>query len=381
LRLPAGEDDGIAWDDVVPGFGIRIRTSGTRSYVYQYKVGRQARRMTIGRVGAIKVAKAREIAGDLHAQVRLGRNPAAEKRAAVQRASDTLGALAKLYLERRKDALRPSTLRNKTRSLMRDAAPLHSTPIDAVDQRAVARLLTQIEAASGTITANRVRASLSAMYVWCLKEGIATGNPVAHTHKREEQGRDRVLDSRELALIWHALRADNYGDIVKLLILTGQRRNEIAQLRWAEINTGQINLPRQRTKNDRAHIVPLGPSASAILKLQTPRLGTDFVFGFRAAAFANWHHSKKELDAKIAELNGVPLPHWIHHDIRRTVATGMADIGIQPHIIEAVLNHVSGHKGGIAGIYNRAQYAAEKAQALERWDEHIRGVIAVRGRP
>jgi site-specific recombinase XerD len=176
--------------------------------------------MSLGRVGAIKVARAREIAGELHAQVRLGRNPAAEKRAAVARQSDTFGTLAILYLARRKGVLRHSTYRNKARALMRYAAPLHQMSIDAVDQRSVAKLLTQIEVASGAITSNRTRSALSAMYVWCLKEGIATGNPVANTRKREERARDRVLSNKELALIWRALPDGNYGDIVRLLILT-----------------------------------------------------------------------------------------------------------------------------------------------------------------
>src|SRR5262249_13611175 len=145
---------------------------------------------------------------------------------------------------------------------------------------------------------------------------------------------------------------------------------------WSEINAGQINLPRERTKNDRAHTVPLGPTALAILKLQTPRPDSEFVFGRRrGAAFADWFHAKRALDAKLAELSGAPLPQWVIHDIRRSVATGMADIGIQPHVIEQILNHQSGSKGGIAGIYNRSSYAVEKAQAIARWDAHVSALV------
>jgi integrase len=380
LQLPPGKADALFWDDAVPGFGIRIRASGVRTWVFQYKAGGYAtRRLTIGRLGAVRAARAREIAGEYHAQVRLGRNPSAEKRAAVERSRDTFGALARLYLERRGVGLRANTIRSKTRALLKYAAPLHSMSIDAVDQRAVARLLTQVEGSSGAVTANRLRANMSAMYTWALKEGIAAGNPVVNTYKREERPRDRVLTGKELALIWQLLPDGNYGDIVKLLILTGQRANEIARLKWSEIESRQIVLSRERTKNDRAHTVPLGPTAISILKLQTPRIGTDFVFGGRReAAFADWFHAKRALDARLAEHNGALLPHWVIHDIRRSVATGMADIGVQPHVIEAVLNHVSGHKGGIAGIYNRAQYSAEKAQALARWDEHIAALL--RGR-
>jgi integrase len=376
LQLPPGKTDALFWDDAVPGFGIRIRASGVRAWVFQYKAGGYAtRRLTIGRVGAVRAARAREIAGEYHAQVRLGRNPAAEKRAAVERSRHTFGALARLYLERRGGGLRANTIRSKSRALLKYAAPLHSMSIDAVDQRAVAHLLTQVENSSGAVTANRLRANMSAMYTWALKEGIAAGNPVVNTYKREERPRDRVLSDQEIAVIWQALPEGNYGDIVKLLILTGQRANEIARLKWHEIESWQIVLPRERTKNDRAHTVPLGHTAISILKQQTPRNGTDFVFGGRRdAAFADWFHAKRALDAQL-EHNGAPLPRWVIHDIRRSVATGMADIGIQPHVIEAVLNHISGHKGGIAGIYNRAQYSAEKAQALARWDEHICSVV------
>jgi integrase len=190
--------------------------------------------------------------------------------------------------------------------------------------------------------------------------------------------RDRVLNDKELALVWRALPEGNYGDIVKLLILTGQRANEIGQLRWSEIEGGCINLPRERTKNGRAHTVPLGPTSLAILKLQAPRPDTDFVFGRRrGAAFADWYHAKLTLDARVASAaNGAPVPKWVIHDIRRSVATGMADIGIQPHVIEAVLNHQSGTKSGIAGIYNRSSYAAEKAQAVARWDAHVAAIVA-----
>jgi integrase len=158
--------------------------------------------------------------------------------------------------------------------------------------------------------------------------------------------------------------------------LTGQRAREISDLRWSEIVDGRIELPRERTKNSRAHTIPLGPMASAILERRVRRPNSTFVFSSRAdAPFSDFGLQKKKLDARIAELTGAPFRHFVIHDIRRSVATGMADIGIAPHIIEAVLNHVSGHKGGVAGVYNRSSYAAEKAAALARWDEHVASII------
>jgi integrase len=211
-----------------------------------------------------------------------------------------------------------------------------------------------------------------------MKEGLVAGNPVIGTNKRPEQARDRVLNEKEIHLVWRALPINEYGTIVKLLILTGQRANEIAALRWHEIDfeTTVINLPRERTKNGRPHTIPLAATARDLFAQIPVRDGRELVFGKGVGPFSDWSHSKKKLDAAIAQGgNRKPLLPWTIHDLRRTVATGMADIGIAPHIVEAVLNHVSGHKGGVAGIYNRSSYAAEKAAALAKWDEHVASVV------
>jgi integrase len=211
-----------------------------------------------------------------------------------------------------------------------------------------------------------------------MREGLVFANPVAHTNKRAERPRDRVLKDPELRLIWRALNGGQYATIIKLLMLTAQRVNEIAGLRWSEIDSGYrlISLPAERTKNARPHEIPISPTVRALLQERPKIAGRDLIFGKPGGGpFSGLSRCKERLDARIAELNsGQPIAPWVHHDLRRSAAAGMADIGIQPHIIEAVLNHVSGHKGGIAGIYNRATYSAEKAQALARWDEHIASV-------
>jgi integrase len=201
-------------------------------------------------------------------------------------------------------------------------------------------VLNKIDEASGPATANRVRTTLSSCFSWAMREGLAPSNPVAYTNKRQEGARERVLSEDEVRCIWNATSDNAYGTIVRLLILTGQRRSEIGEMRWSEVALDRcsLNLSGERTKNKRSHVVPLAPTALALLD-RWPRSG-EMVFKFAA-----WGYSKALLD----ERSGVR--GWVLHDIRRTVATGMADIGIQPHIIEAVLNHVSGHKGGIAGIY------------------------------
>ena len=235
-------------------------------------------------------------------------------------------------------------------------------PVDSITLRDVADLLTKLEKSSGSTTANRVRSTLSAVFSWAMREGLALSNPVVNTNKRDEHPRDRVLSNDEIGRIWNAAGDDAFGTIIKLLILTGQRRSEISELRWSEIGADAIQLPSERAKNRRAHVVPLAPTARALLE-KLPRNGEAV---FRSPA---WSTCKGELDKR----SGVSS--WVIHDIRRSVATGMADIGIAPHIIEAVLNHVSGHKGGVAGIYNRSSYAAEKAAALARWDEHVASIV------
>jgi integrase len=210
------------------------------------------------------------------------------------------------------------------------------------------------------------------MFAWGMREGLATFNPVINTNKRDETPRERVLSDAELAAIWHALPDGDFGVVIKLLMLTGQRSSEIAGLRWPEIDfeRGLISLPPGRVKNARAHDIPMARTVTALLQMLPRREGRDMVFGRRGGTpFGGWSSSKHALDARVG------LAHWTVHDLRRSVATGMAGIGIQPHVIEAVLNHVSGHKGGIAGIYNRAQYSAEKAEALARWDKHISAIL------
>src|SRR5262249_36496779 len=157
--------------------------------------------------------------------------------------------------------------------------------------------------------------------------------------------------------------------IVRLLMLTGQRRKEIGALQWSEVSDGAITLPAERTKNDLAHEVPLSAQAQDILASVHRIIGRDAVFG-RTDGFSAWSIPKRELD----EASGVK--DWVLHDLRRTCATRMADLGVQPHIIEAVLNHISGHKRGVAGVYNRSTYSSEKRDALNRWAGHIRLILA-----
>ena len=376
LKLPRGKAEAIVFDDDIGGFGLRIRAGGSRTWIFEYKLGAKGRRMTLGSLAAVTPAQARKTAGELHAMVRLGRDPAGEKSEGRARAAETMGAALQAYLPFKQTCLRPGSYAEVERHLVKHCRPLHGLHISKIDRRAVASLMAAVAAKSGAVGANRTRASLAAFFAWAIREGLADANPVAGTGRRPERSRDRVLSLEELKTIWNALEADDFGAIMKLLMLAGQRANEIAALSWSEVGEGRIVLPPERTKNNREHVVPLSPEACAIL--ERPRRG-DFVFGRDIGRpFSGWSKSKERLDARITKTTGEGLAPWTVHDVRRSVATHMAELGIQPHVIEATLNHVSGHKAGVAGIYNRSSYEREVRAALALWSDHL--LAAVEGR-
>lgn|SRR6266516_4661813 len=373
LTLPAGKADHLAFDDDVPGLGIRLREGGSRVWVFQYRVGPKQRRMALGSVAAIPLAKARELAGDLQAKIRLGGDPAAEKTQSRARAAETFAAVLPRFLAGQRVRLRNASYREVERHLLVQGKSFHPLPITSIDRRAIAIRLGAIAEASGPTAANRARTSLSTFFSWLIREGVLDANPVNDTNVQAERSRDRVLSEFELAAIWNNLTGHDYADVVRLLMLTGQRPGEIGGLLWSEVLDEQIILPAERTKNKRLHTVPLSDLARAILaKRERTR---DLVFGFGQGGFNGWHKAKEALEVRIAKQTGRPLASWIHHDIRRSVATHMAEIGVAPHIIEAVLNHVSGHKAGVAGIYNRSTYDREKRIALDLWAEHLLATV------
>jgi integrase len=263
-----------------------------------------------------------------------------------------------------------------TRHLMVHAAPLNAKPLASVGRRDIAALLADVEAASGPYARNHVRASLSAFWTWAIAEGLVEANPVAGTVKAQAQSRDRVLSDAEIALIWRNLPVGDFGDIVRLLLLTGQRREEIGALQWSEVNLtdGVITLPPARVKNGRSHQVPLSEPALAILAARHSKREGPAVFGRDGRdSFTNWSNTKAALDRKL----GPSFQDWHLHDLRRTCATGMARLGINLPVIEKVLNHTSGSFAGIVGVYQRHDFADEKREALEKWAKHIGEIVAV----
>ncbi len=375
LSLPAGKLDHVWWDDDIAGFGIRLRAGGSRTWIYRYRIGSKQRSLILGSAKSVPLSLARKNAAELEARVRLGGDPASVRQTAKLEADNTFGVLAAQYLEARRSKIRPATYSELVRYLNKCAKSLHRTPIAALSQRNIANLLNAVAKESGDVTANRLRAALSGFLGWVIREGIRLpeGNIASYTNKREEKSRERVLSDAELKAIWTACPDNGFGGVLKLLILTGQRKSEIGLLRWDEVHDEQIVFPPNRTKNGRVHVVPLSDPTHAILS-QFRRDGRQCVFGRYDTGFQGWNAAKLALDAQITNA-AKPLAHWTIHDLRRTVATRMAELGVPPHIVEAVLNHVSGHKGGVAGIYNRATYDKEKREALNLWAEHVMATV------
>lgn len=391
LQLPDGKNDAIFFDDDAPGFGLRIRAGGKKTWIVQYRIGAMQRRVTLGTVNALDPEKARKAARDRLAQVTLGGDPQRDRMHARASAVITLGSLVNRYLKFKGASVRKSTHSETKRYLNEYWKTLHKVPIHEVKRREIAVRLTEISEDHGAIAAARARIALSGIFAWAMREGIVDANPVIGTNKPPEPpSRDRVLTDAELAEIWAACQDNDYGRIVKLALLTGARREEIGGLRWQEVDIerAELTLAPERTKNGRPHLIPLSPMALSLVSATPRREGRDYLFGEGAGAFSGWSKAKAALDRRIfaarqalakntpkASGEVKPMTDWRHHDLRRTVATRMADLGIQPHVIEAVLNHVSGSKAGVAGVYNRSLYAAEKRAALDRWDEHIHAVL------
>jgi integrase len=351
----------VLWDTDVKGFGCRRHGTDGRHYLLRYRfAGRQTFRK-IGRHGSPWTPDtARTEALRLLGLVVTGTNPAI-----AARQGDSFGVELDRYLASKRSGLKPSTYANLEYHLRKQAVPLHNLALADIDRRTIAQLLSGVERGSGATSRNRLRSSLSAYFAWCVREGLLETNVVAGTGVADEgPSRDRTLSDAELAEVW---RKGN--DVIRLLILTGCRRDEIGKLRWSEVDFDRalLVLGADRTKNKRPIELPLSPLALDILRrLEGVSLGTSRANDGAVFDVGSWSHTKAQLDKTLVGVGPFRL-----HDLRRTCATGMAELGVQPWIIENVLNHISGHKAGVAGIYNRSKNEAPMRDALTRWADHI----------
>jgi integrase len=354
------------WDENLPGFGFRVQAGGSKVYYAKYRMGTKQRWLKIGTTQKTSLESAKKLAKSFFESVQKNIDPANTKAKATAAAAQTFGSAIQGYLEQLRTDQRSTAHISRCKSyLEKSFRALHTMALASIDRATVSRELNLISK-RGPVAANRARAVLSAFFNWSIANGLCENNPVDKTTKNQEYDRERVLVPSELRAVWLGLNDDDYGRIAKLLTLTVQRRDEIARLERSEVNwlEKQIELPGRRTKNGRPHIVPLSPPALAILK--SVEGDGEFFFSKRN----NWQIDKDRLDKKCG------VSDWVLHDLRRTGSTGMGDIGIQPHVVEAVLNHVSGSKAGVAGTYNKAMYLKEKREALNKYAEYVLTIVS-----
>jgi integrase len=374
-----GRKDAIFFDEDMPGFGYRLRLGSgdktLRSYVVQYRRAGATRRILLGSAAVLSAEAARAAAKKILARVALGEDPAGDRH--ERRAKDKLSVRGVVdeYLAAKAPEIRAKTLREITRYLTGPYfRALHPIALDRVGRRDIASRVLAIQREHGAIVATRARAALSAFFTWAMRMGLCEHNAVVGTiEPKRSEPRSRVLSDDELVRIWRACGDDDYARIIKLAILLGQRRQEIGGMAWSEIDlkNGRWVLPPQRTKNGKRHELPLMPMALTIISAVPQLVSRDQLFGERSKlGFVAWDQHKRALD----ERSGVR--GWTPHDLRRTFSTKLHDeLSIAPHIVEALLNHYSGHRAGIASRYNFAKYQAQMRSALAQWEDHVRALV------
>jgi integrase len=382
LEPPPGKSEIFLWDDSLPGFGVRARRSDaevSRAWYVQYRVAGKQRRESLGDIRRIKLDAVRKIARKRFAQVELGQDPVADRKRARAEAAVvklTIRTVISRYLRAKKMLLRPSSYKAAARYFEMHWGPLHEVPIADANLKATAAALVQdMVAERGPISAARALDNLCAMVGWAEGQGLVDKNVIASIPKPDANvlPRERVLSDVELRTVWQHLGDDDFGKIVKLLVLLGCRRAEIGELRWSELDfeAGAVTISSERTKNARTLSLTLPPLAIEILR-SVPRREGPCVFGKGGRGFRGWGYSKLALDSRITNALGRSLESWTPHDLRRTCRSGLGRVGVRPDVAELVIGH---SKKGIVAVYDKYSYAGEVAQALLRWSEYVDSVV------
>jgi integrase len=386
-------------DGACNGLFLICQPSGHKSFAVRYRFEGRTRKLTLGDAGVESLVDARARATEALRRVAQGADPATEKQldrkasveAAAARKEDSVENLAEQFIERYAKAKGNRTWGRAESIFNRVIVPAwRGKTVHEIAQDDVEHLIDKI-ADRHPIAANRVLTTVRKWFSWMagryrggkkaiLRQRIRTSPCLGVEPPGREVKRDRVLSDDELKVLWAVCDeiGKAHGSFVRLLVLTGQRRNEVAGMRWSEIdlNKGTWEIPSERSKNKLAHVVPLPPQALDIIR-SLPRFhASDFVITTSGQVAINGHSKVKRL---IDEKMRTAKP-WVFHDLRRSAATGMAKIGILPHVIEATINHTSGSaKSGVAGVYNVWSYYPEKSAALARWAGHVEQIVT--GKP
>jgi integrase len=378
--VDAASPGDFLWDSQLKGFGCKVLPSGSRVYVAQYRTGGRGtatQRVTLGKHGALTPDQARKAAAAVLGRVAAGADPAAEKRArreAQKAPKTTVRAVAEEWLKR--DQAENSSIYEVRRVMTRDVLPaIGDKPIGELRKRDIIEMLDGIMDRGSPQMANNVLTLVKRMLNWAAGRDIVDANVAQFIEPpAAKKSRDRMLSDAELLEVWRAADAlgGTYGVGVKLLLLTGARRDEIFGLREDELDLdgAAIRLPALRSKNGVARTIPLSPQAVAILR-NLPRLAGPYLLSVTGKhPRSNFGQCKRQLDERLPD-----LAPWVLHDLRRSVATGLQRLGSRLETIEVVLGHVSGSRRGVVGINQRHSFELEARQALEAWGRHIEGLL------
>jgi integrase len=410
-KLPEGKREVHYRDPALPGLYIRLLDTGVASWVVQWKrLGRQGK-TTLGDVLVLDRPKAIQAGRELLAKITLGTLDPHEARRERMRANKvTFATVVPLFLDQkiRHGDLRPRTAKDWKTLLMTGYyfRPLHSLPIDEITKDQLQTRIDYIATQSGNRRAGSAQTAMNVFFKWAIKtDKLPEGhrNPMDNVQApAANPPRERVLSDDEIRLIWKACEAWEVEAIheqqirastgkgsrggtplttddsraVRLLFLTGCRRQEIGGLQWSEVDldNGELLIPGTRIKNAIDLCNPLSDWAVQILRSIERRPNKDHVFGQTKRDGHALNITNKRLDKRIAKADGIPPKHWTLHDIRRTFRTRMAALGVSMDVAEALLGHV-GHRSQIVRVYDRHEYWAEKRDALKTWETHLRAII------